>query len=78
MAVGVLVGIDVAVGVDDREAVVKLLVELGLEEVPSLATAYHSYWVAAINPDQLMLAADPEATFVAVPTSVKSGDNMPV
>ncbi len=42
---GVEVGVEVGVlvGVDPPEAVVKVLIEPGVEEVPSLATAYHSY-----------------------------------
>ena len=63
---GVLVG--VLVGASG--AVVNVNVELVALELPSLATAYHSYCVPAVRPDQVIVASDPEGT-VVVPISVK-------
>lgn len=64
------VGVGVGVLVGTTPDVVNVFVELVAVELPSLATAYHSYSVPAVRPDQVMLAFEPDAT-VVVPISVK-------
>lgn len=74
--VGVLVGVPVDVGVlvgvfvGAIPAVVNVYVELVAVELPSLATAYHSYSVPTVRPGQVIVAFEPEGT-VVVPISVK-------
>ena len=70
VAVGVCVAVGVGVLVGTTPDVVNVFVELVAVELPSLATAYHSYSVPAVRPDQVMLAFEPDAT-VVVPISVK-------
>lgn len=70
VAVGVCVAVGVGVLVGTIPDVVNVFVELVAVELPSLATAYHSYSVPAVRPDQVMLAFEPDAT-VVVPISVK-------
>ena len=75
VGVGVLVGVLVAPGVlagvfvGATPEVVKLFVALVDVEFPSLATAYHSYCVPDVKPDQVTLAVEPEGT-VVVPICV--------
>ena len=70
VVVGVCVAVGVGVLVGTTPDVVNVFVELVAVEFPSLATAYHSYSVPAVRPDQVMLAFEPDAT-VVVPISVK-------
>ncbi len=70
VAVGVCVAVGVGVLVGTTPDVVNVFVELVAVELPSLATAYHSYSVPAVRPDQVMLAFEPDET-VVVPISVK-------
>ena len=65
----VMVGVRVGVLVGATPEVVKVFVELVDVEFPSLATAYHSYCVPDVKPDQVTLAVEPEGT-VVVPICV--------